>query len=152
MPQVNALNDERPCRHCGSPQHGSAGHHRLEWSQQRWEPWGIGWEHLRGMRGGHSPGDLVLALPDLVRIVPSIISGGGFRDSPVVTPAILRLWNRDPSEGLTFMLSFDSPAFTMGELESLERQLGDLGSTATVAVRFDRMSPTAARIVTPPSI
>lgn len=141
MKHLSVVNDERPCRECGSPRHGSHGHQRLTWAQNRWEPWAIGWEQLVGMPGAHSPGDRILAPPDLALIVPSIISGGGFHDCPVATPAILRLWNPDPSAGLTYMLSFDSHAFTMREQDALERACGGLGSNGTVAVRFANMRP-----------
>lgn len=146
MSETQVVGDEKPCRHCGSPRHGSQGHRRLVTMQTIWQPWAIGWEHSLGMPGGRSPGDLTLAPPDLVAIVPSIISADGWLDSrPVVTPAILRLWNPDPADGLTFMLSFDSPSFSQGERDTLEVQLGDLGSRGTVAVRFASMTPSEAR-------
>jgi len=142
---ISAVDDERPCRTCGSLRHGSHGHLQLTRAQTTWEPWAIGWQQLNGMPGPHLPGDRILVPPDLVQIVPSIISGDGFHDSPVVTPGILRLWNPDPSDGFTCMLSYDSPALTMGERDALERVFGGLGSNGTVALRFARMTPSEAR-------
>jgi len=156
--ETQVTGDEKPCRHCGSPRHGSRAHHRLTMQQGIWQPWAIGWVHSRGMPGVPSPsggfqtpppiGEHILVPPDLVAIVPSIIGVGSWTDSPVMTQAILRLWNPDPAGGLTFMLSYDSPAFSMSELSKLERQFSELGSRGTVAVRFASMSPTEALDIT----
>lgn len=142
---INPFEDEYPCRHCGSPRHGSLAHHKLLTTVTRWEPWAIGWEHSLGMPGGRSPGELVLVPPDLTLIVPSIIGVDGGSPLKVVNVATLRLWNPDPSDGLTFMLSYDSHALSGRERWSLEEGLGSLGSTATVAVRFASMTPSEAR-------
>lgn len=142
MHHSSPLDDERPCRECGSPRHGSLAHPLLLKAIRNWEPWAIGWEQQLGMPGPLSPGDHVLAPPDLVQIVPCITSVDGFEGSPVATSGILRLWNPDPSGGLTFMLSYGSHALTIREQDALERACGDLGSIGTVAVRFASMRPT----------
>jgi len=148
MRELNSLDDEKPCAHCGSPRHGSLGHRRLVTMQERWQNWGIGWEHIHGMPGGRSPGDLTLAPPDLVQIVPSISGVAGPEEWKEWAPAILRLWSPDPSGGLTFMLSYDSPAISEMDRRSLEKLFGDLGSRGTVAVRFASMTPNEGRGIT----
>lgn len=145
---LNPFEDEYPCRHCGSPRHGSHAHHKLLTTVTRWEPWAIGWEHSRGMPGERSPGDVVLVPPDLTQIVPSIIGSSGSPPLRVVAAATSRLWNPDPLGGLTFMLSWDSHVLNVRERHSLEEGLGGLGSTATVALRFANMTPSEARDTT----
>ncbi len=97
------------------------------------------------MPGGHSPGDRILAPPDLVQIVPSIISAHGFHGFRAPMPATLRLWNPDPSDGFTFMLSLDSHDMSMTYRELAERVFGGLGSSGTVAVRFADMNASEGR-------
>lgn len=80
-----------------------------------------------------------LGPPDLVRTVRCSIAATGYQDSPVQGPATSSLWRRDALGGFTIMLSSD--CLTSAELESLERLHGDLGSTALVALRFERTTP-----------
>lgn len=149
---VTAAPHDKPCADCGSRNHGTSAHARLETAFRRFEPWGIGLletqEMLSGNPGEPSPFALpdetngagssvpVGLPPDQLRIVRSIISHDGLRDFPVEAPAISRLWRRDPAGGFTFMLSSDG--VNDGERESLERLFGDRGSPVTVELRFSR--------------
>lgn len=125
--------DERPCRECGSTNHGTGAHHRLENACKRW---GLGLTSsavqseldLAGVPGAPSPSDHVLVRPDLLRIVPFTISRLG-RD-PSRRAAILRLWKQDPEGGCTFMLSWDPSE--EWEASSLARLFGGPGSIVLV--------------------
>ena len=135
--------DPPPCGVCGSGQHGSLAHPKLEQAFRDFERWVIGFRIrpgvLAGTHGPHSHSDKIGELPDRLRIVRSIISGAGFTDSPVVAPATLRLWKEDPAGGCTFMLSSDR--LSDGERESLASLFGDLGSSVTVELKFSRTIP-----------
>lgn len=131
------------CLHCGSTNHSTDSHERLEESFRRYERWVIGWRGSNGPDGEPSPSITGSAKPDLLRIVPSTIGGSGWVDSPTVGPAILRLWNPDPAGGFTFTLSSDR--LTEGERDSLVRLCGDHGSIVMAAVRFFRTTQTEVR-------
>lgn len=143
-----------PCRVCGSGNHGTHSHTRLEETYERYEPWEIGSRLvqeellLEGNGGVGAPIRLERSSgpPDQVRIVRSSISGAGFSDSPVVGAAVLRLWREDGAGGFTFMLSSDQ--MTAGECRSLERLCGDRGTGVSVAVAFSRTTQSEVRSTT----
>lgn len=132
------------CRVCGSVNHRTHSHSKLEETYRRYEPWEIGSRmeqgELRPADGGGAGAPTHLAKssgqPDQVRIVHSRISGAGFSDSPVKGSAVLRLWRKDGSGGFTFMLSSDQ--LTDGERDGLARLCGDHGTGVTVVVKFSR--------------
>lgn len=102
---------DTPCAECGSENHGTGAHEKLEKAYKRL---GIGLTtlayqteiDLAGTPGQPSLSGRDSAPPDHLRIVPCIISAPG-TSRPFRGAAILRLWRPDPEGGCTFMLSLD---------------------------------------------
>lgn len=149
------------CKMCLSRGHSTETHSVLERAVARYEPWAIGSLGqicFGGMNGAPSPSEKIpaaqgtpilrnvqeaasalgvdLALPDRVRIVRCIIGTDGWDAESLPGAAILRQWSEDASGGCTFMLSCNR--LMKGEVESLAKLCGDLGSALTVELRLKR--------------
>ena len=137
------------CRYCGSINHATDSHHRLERAIQDFEKWEIGSPDSTGTDGEPLRLTSVSGPPDLVRIVPCIIGADGSR-LPFRAAAILRLWSQDDLEGFIFMLSFDR--LNQEDLESVEAVCGAPGSPATVEIKFSPTTQPEALATTSASI
>lgn len=152
-PMQNAV-DDRPCSVCGSENHGTGAHGRLE---RAYAKWGLGLTSsadqpeidLAGAPGAPSPSTNDSVRPDRLRIVPFTISGPG-TTRPYKAAAILRQWSRDPEGGCTFTLSwaqFDHPSLE----RSLARLFGDRGITVSVELDSNHSRLTVGPLGTSPS-
>lgn len=126
---------DRPCTTCGSENHGTGAHEKLEKAYKRW---GIGLGtlaeqteiDLAGTPGQPSPSTNGLVKPDRLRIVPFTISTPG-TSRPYRGAAILRLWSPDPEGGYTFTLSW-GPSDLRSLRPCLARLFGEAGIDVTV--------------------
>lgn len=142
-PRAVTYHGER-CSVCLSLNHSTETHPTLEKS---FKTWGIGLRRLVaqadlfGDPGAPSLSTPGSGPPDLLRIVPSIISVLGFVPYRATGPAAMRLWKQDPEGGYTFTLSLDASA----DLQKLAAIMcGDSGSIGSVELRFNRTTPTGA--------
>lgn len=146
---------DRPCETCGSQNHGTGAHAKLEKVYARW---GLGLTplpqqteiDLAGTPGQPSPSGRDSVPPDQVRIVPFTISGPG-TTAPYRGAGILRLWKLDPEGGCTFMLSwgqYDLPSLT----RSLARLFGAPGIVVSVDAGSNPSIQVGELLGTSPSI
>lgn len=118
--------DEKPCATCGSVNHGSGAHAKLEELYRSSPAGSIAREPFRGPTGALSPSMADTVRPDHLQILRSDVFGIGGRS---VVPACLRLWKPDVWGGLTCMLSWDEA----GAL-TVARICGVIGSDGVVVL------------------
>jgi len=127
--------DERPCRKCMSPFHGTGAHEKLELASIEYESLGIGLRPFGGSIMARSPLTPALDPPDRLRIVRFCTLTGGL---VLETVATLRLWRGDVLGGSTFMLSLDKPNGTTMHSEADVRHIFECftkrGLTVTVEI------------------
>lgn len=127
-----------PCDECGSPNHSTQGHPKLESAYKRW---GIGLkasgpqgelevDDRGGITGAPSPLTNALVMPDHLRIVPCTISATGMQS--ITVAAVLRLWRKDPEGAHTFTLSWAPDAGQV--IDRLARICGEPGSRVSVEI------------------
>lgn len=127
---------DAPCTRCGSNNHGTGAHEKLERAYKRW---GLGLTTLAdqpeidpaGTPGAPSRSTSDSVPPDRLQIVPFTISTPG--REPFRGAAIMRLWKRDPEGGCTFTLSWalsEAPSLAL----FLEKLFGGRGFVVTVDV------------------